>query len=336
MHPLRLIVSLAAGLTLAIGACKEAATEDANTNKGAIATTTTTTTGYQTGDSSMGTTTAGSTTDGSTIGGTTTAGTTTDCFNTGSTGLGTTTGNGTLISGTNSSGLGLDQAVYFEPDIRMIVSNKCGSCHQPGNKQPELDTFQKLAANATAVVSAIESDRMPPGGDGLSTAERRKIKAWVAAGFPQSSMSPTTGLSTSSTTSNGSVNPCDQTTGVGTTTSGNIDTTDGWNELINPPALNDCHNRSLVYDRSGEKCLKARIATSYQCTHQGVLDKFKAVKVDITSNLAQIEADGYVIDQCGEYNNEPIVLFYKKQEADNELKLLFKKFCKKGSDACTN
>jgi hypothetical protein len=49
-----------------------------------------------------------------------------------------------------------------------------------------------------------------------------------------------------------------------------------------------------------------------------------------------MDTDGYEIDQCGEYKNEPVVLFYKKEDSNTEeLKLKIRKLCKKGSEACS-
>jgi hypothetical protein len=111
---------------------------------------------------------------------------------------------------------------------------------------------------------------------------------------------------------------------------------DGWNELINPPLLAQCHSQGFVYDRSLERCHKARLATTYSCDRNGIVGKFMAVNVNIATNFDQLIAQGYQIDQCGEFNNEPVVLFYMQSNANNQLTLLFKKFCKQGSAACTN
>lgn len=349
LNAMRTIFALGLGLSLAVTACKDPAAEEAAPKKSArhdsdanANSSTTTGNSSTTGDthSTTGDTTSTSTTgetstgtSGATQNGTSssggTGGTTTDCTNHNNNT--TTTGNGT-----STTGGGLlrtdEHNIAYNLDIKTILDNKCMNCHVPGKNPPELDTFQKVKSSAIDTIRVVEKDRMPPH-DNLTTAEIRKIRAWVDAGAPEYA-----GSSNSNNNTTGA-NPCDQSTTTGSTTTGTTtgtDSAEGWQDLINPPLLKECHNKGVVYDRTGEKCHKAKIATSYLCTHQGIVDKFKALSVDITTNIAQIEADGYQIDQCGEFNNEPIVLFYKKQEAENELKLLFKKFCKKGSDACNN
>lgn len=342
MHPKATcsIFVLGLGIALAAASCKEQSSEPAKNAKSSNPTGGTSTS--STGDpSTMGSTT-GDTSGATGSGGT--GGATTDCLNTG---MSTSSGIAPSISTTGNTGalssttLGLTDALSsFSADILPIVQTKCLTCHGPGNKPPDLTSFEQVRMSVSGIMSILTTETEPH--DNLTTAEKRKIQAWVTAGTPEYLNGSTTGGGTTSigggTTSIGGVtDPCNPTgsTTFGGTTTGSSTALD-WEDMINPPLLKECQARGQVYDRGGEKCHKARLATTYQCTRQGIIDKFKAMRVDISPNMAQVEGEGYQIDQCGEFNNEPLVLFYKKQEGTDELKLLFKKFCKKDSAACTN
>ena len=214
----------------------------------------------------------------------------------------------------------------YDNDIKSIIDAKCGQCHGAGNKPPDLSNYVNVSSASMNVINEIEQNQMPPSGSPvLASDERSKIRAWIDGGKLQSGGNSGCGQSVTGSA-----------TGMGTTTTNDADKQEAWSDMLNPSEFTECRSKGFVFDRSklAEQCLKSKIATSYQCTRQGIIDKFKAVGVNITSNMALMESSGYVIDQCGEFNNEPIVFFYLKQDGDSQLTLKVKKFCKSNSQAC--
>ncbi len=332
MHQLgnRNIVSFVVAVLLVISACKEqppAETEPKRKSGNAKpASTTTTTTGGSSNDDDDDSGTSGSGGTGSNSSGSDSSGS--DSSGSGSDSSSSdssdaiSSGSGTDCGSSSSSG---GSVPNYEDDIKSIVEEKCLKCHSADKKEPDLSDYDKLVGDAAGSLRAIDKDRMPPEDEpGLTTGERKKIRAWVEGGKPKTRINAGNG--------SGSGTDCGS-DGSGSDVNSGSDPS-GWEDLLNPPAMKECKAKDLVYDRGADKCHVSKIATSFDCSKTAILDKFKAMNVNITTQYEALEADGYVIDQCGEVGSEPVVFFYKKIDGTNELQLKFKKFCKKGSPAC--
>lgn len=261
-------------------------------------------------------------------------------------------------SGEEDMGIGLNllaDKVTYEGDVKGILGKYCTSCHGAGGKSPDLSSYSAAKSAAQSAVDSIDAGDMPKGGGTVASGDLTKLKQWITDGKPEKATTSTdTKTSTTSDDSDSdndndsdnsssggqSSDDCDKTntsSSTDTETDG-TDLDDAWQELLNPPALKECHDQNKVYDRGKQKCHKSTIATSYECTPQGIKDKFKklAVTVNISADGKTIAGfEGYDIDQCGEFENQPVVFFYKKVEGStDEVKLEIKMLCKKGSAAC--
>lgn len=222
---------------------------------------------------------------------------------------------------------GSSLGVYYSPDIQSLFQTYCVSCHTSGGRaSPDLSSYASAAPAAQAALNAVMSRRMPPNSP-LMPNDQAKIQQWVATGALE--MATGTGSSVS--------NPCG---GPSPTPSNPIDPTpsslpsDPWVELISPPEKAACDAQHRMYDRLTKQCHKAQVATSYQCTRDGILTKFRSLRVDVTAQIQGFESQGFQIDQCGEFNNEPVVHFYKKVEGTTQNTLQVQKLCKQNSAAC--
>jgi uncharacterized membrane protein len=66
--------------------------------------------------------------------------------------------------------------------VQELVSSRCASCHG-GGQSPSLSGHAQLAANAEAMLAAVEQNRMPPGG-GISPDAAVTLRGWIEAGMP--------------------------------------------------------------------------------------------------------------------------------------------------------
>jgi len=235
----------------------------------------------------------------------------------------------------DSSGLRLLASIpTYDDDISSILKDKCESCHS-GSDQYALDTFKKAKSLRNEINSQIESGDMPPKNKSpLTSAEKKAIKNWANAGAPETSDDVGDGEAGKS-----EENGCDEKSDA-SNDDDNDDTEssaseDDWDELLKKKEVEKCRDKGNIYDRLKETCHKAKIAV-YKCDKAGIEAEFKRVGVDVTTHVTEFLTSGYDIDQCGQFNNEPIVLFYKKETIKDEIKLLIKKLCKMGSDACDN
>lgn len=244
----------------------------------------------------------------------------------------------------------LASKVYFT-DIKAVIKDKCLECHASDaesdkKKKPYLEKYSEVKSAKAKIATLVESsDKHPEDGTQLTKKEKEKITQWVEDGALEKEES-------SSDDDGGGSSGKDDCEGDGKDAKKDDDGKDGkddddddgkddnasaWEDLINPVKMKKCKEDDLLYDRAGEKCHRAKIATSYKCTRSDIIDRFKALNVNITSQMDQFDTEGYVIDQCGEYKDEPIVYFYKKgEESGDELKLQVRKICKKNSAACDN
>jgi hypothetical protein len=240
----------------------------------------------------------------------------------------------------------------YDDDISSILKDKCETCHS-GSDPYAMDSYKKAKKLKTKIKSQISSGDMPPENKSpLTSKEKTAIKDWVTAGAPETS--DDTGSSedegeeeveeeeteeednTSSTSDCGEDKKEDEDKDEDEDDSENSsDNTAGWDELLKKKEVEKCKDKGKIFDRLTETCHKAKVA-GFSCDKSGIEGEFKKVGVNVSSQISGFLSDGYSIDQCGEFSNEPIVLFYKKETVKEELKLLIKKLCKKGSAACDN
>jgi hypothetical protein len=216
--------------------------------------------------------------------------------------------------------------VNYKDDIESIFSDKCVSCHS-GDDKYALDTYTKAKKIKDDILSEVDSGKMPPKNKApLTSAEKKAIKDWVNDGAPESSSSSSTDDEDEDEDEKDE-DDCDDDDNNGSAAD--------WDDLLKSKEVEKCKDDGKIFDRLAEKCHKAKIA-SFDCSKSGVVAKFKESGINVGTQYEQFISDGYQLDQCGEYNKDPIVLFYKKKEEKEELKLLIKKLCKKGSAACDN
>ena len=161
----------------------------------------------------------------------------------------------------------------------------------------------------------------------LSSSDKQKLKDWQSAGAPESS-------SSSSDTDSDTNSDSSSSTDCGTSAATDDEVGDGYSDLVNPPELQECKDKGKVFDRKAGECHKAKIA-EFSCDKAGILAAFKKVGVNADSKLSDITGDGYQIDQCGMYEDEPIVYFIKQGDSTNDsVSVKIKKLCKPSADVC--
>lgn len=232
-------------------------------------------------------------------------------------------------------GFSLAETVSWDSDIKSLYDGKCTSCHKSGGTPPDLSTYDKAKSALASSVSQVEDDKMPPSSP-LSSSEKKKLTEWQNAGAPETSDSSDSDGDTETDTDTDSDSDSDSDSSSDCGDDGDYENeyTDGYEELLNPPELEECHDKGKVYDRKNGECHKAKIA-EFSCDRSGVIEAFKKVGVDAGSRLSEIEGDGYKIDQCGIYEKEPIVYFIKQGEITGDsASLKIKKLCKPSASVC--
>jgi hypothetical protein len=238
----------------------------------------------------------------------------------------------------------------YDDDISSILKDKCESCHA-GSDENALDTYKKAKALKDKIKSEVASGDMPPKNKSpLTSNEKTAIKNWVTAGAPESSDDVEDegeegegGEDDEKEEDKDSSSDCDEEDKDDKddeddkdNDSDNVNATAAdWDELLKKKEVEKCKDKGKIFDRLTETCHKAKTA-EFSCDKSGIEAAFKKVGINVSSQVSTFVSDGYKIDQCGEFSNEPIVLFYKKETIKEEIKLLIKKLCKKGSAACDN
>jgi hypothetical protein len=235
-------------------------------------------------------------------------------------------------------GFNLTNTVTYEGSIKLLVTAKCLSCHS-GTNDPNLSTFMALRDNANDSMLLIESDNMPRGNVAkLTPVEKQQFRDWISGGMQERDLVGTstfTAVGTGTGTGIGGStinNPCNTSVGTSIETGDNAD---AWTAFLNPPEVATCHGQGKLYDRGTKACHQAPIATSYQCTREGVIAKFQSLGLNVTTDLDNLASAGFEFDQCGEAGaNDPIVMMYQRVDNGNELNLNLKKLCKNSSTLC--
>lgn len=223
----------------------------------------------------------------------------------------------------------------YDDDIKSIFSDKCVSCHASEDDYP-LDTYEKSKSLKTKIGEQVESGDMPPKNKTkLTSSEKSTIQKWVDSGALESATTDENDEDDDDKDDDDDKKKDDCDDDEDDDKKDKIGTAADWDELLKLKEVAKCKEKDFIFDRLKETCHKAKIA-SFECSKTGVLKAFKDLSIDVETQYDDFVGDGFKIDQCGEYNKEPVVLFYKKKEENNELKLLIKKLCKKGSDACDN
>lgn len=222
---------------------------------------------------------------------------------------------------------GLTSTVSYDSDIKSLLSANCTSCHRSGGDKPDLSSYSAAKSALSASISSVEADRMPKSSP-LSSSDKQKLKDWQSAGAPESSST------SSSTDTDTDTDSSSRSTDCGSGSSTDDEVGDGYYDLVNPPELQECKDKGKVFDRKAGECHKAKVA-EFSCDKAGILAAFKKVGVNADSKLSDITGDGYQIDQCGMYENEPIVYFTKQGESTGDsVSLKIKKLCKPTAEVC--
>jgi hypothetical protein len=209
--------------------------------------------------------------------------------------------------------------ISYEGDIKKIIADNCISCHK--TKAPILTTYAKVKAEADDVYDSVKSKRMPED-EALAKADIDLIKKWIDDGKLEKASS-----------SSSSSDKCEEDDGNKKSSTGTKKSPEEQlKELLETKAFKECKADDRVYDRSGKKCLEAKIATSYKCTKEGVIGAFEKIDIDVSSNMTTILGEGYEIEQCGELEDDPVVTFLKKDLKAVTAK--FRRICASGSAAC--
>lgn len=107
-----------------------------------------------------------------------------------------------------------------------------------------------------------------------------------------------------------------------------------------------CQISQKFYDRASTpnsgRCTEVSLARSYDCTHDGIKEKFKSIGVDLQleeyGSPVQTFFKGFLgfeIDQCGEFDNEPIISLLRYDRSDVAVDSVEVRFlCKTASKAC--
>lgn len=99
---------------------------------------------------------------------------------------------GGFVETKSTTGTNTSTNYSYVNDIQPLLAQKCLGCHKAGgNTKPDLSTYALVKANATSIATAIATDKMPPSGP-LTTDEKAKMAAWVAAGAPNTTSTTTT------------------------------------------------------------------------------------------------------------------------------------------------
>jgi hypothetical protein len=235
-----------------------------------------------------------------------------------------------------------DTKVTYESDIKSILSANCTSCHS-GGTEPDISSFAAAKNAATSIAASVKSGAakpMPPPSGGLSSGDQEKLQQWITDGLLEraESGSSSDDDDDSNSSDNSSNSDCNDNDSSSNDSEDNEEDDSGddsnvvadWEEFLNPERLKECKDEGKVFDRVQNDCHKAKIA-EFTCEKAAIIDKYKAFE----SAYDSIIDDGYVLDQCGDFNGDPIILFYKKNETSSELKLKIRKLCKKDSPACS-
>lgn len=91
--------------------------------------------------------------------------------------------------------------VTWSSEIALLVHEKCTNCHRPGTAAPfPLMTRDDVASNATMIKDVVVKESMPPwyatrthgrfqNDTALSSEQKQKMTAWIAAGCPSGDLS---------------------------------------------------------------------------------------------------------------------------------------------------
>jgi hypothetical protein len=211
-------------------------------------------------------------------------------------------------------GFKLVESVSYESDIRSILESKCTS-------------LAKTALSSS--IAEIEADKMPMDAP-LSSGQKEKFRAWRDAGAPELGGSSNTDTETDTYDSGeGSSSDC------GSSNGDTDEFGDGYNDLLNPEGLEECKDKGKIYDRKADECHKADIA-EFSCDKAGIVAAFKKAGISSAeSNVSTILSNGWEIDQCGEYDGQPIVYFIMPGDNSGDtVSLKVKKLCNPNKSVC--
>lgn len=222
----------------------------------------------------------------------------------------------TCLTGRNddeeTAELHLQGSTTYE-DIKDILEDNCTSCH--GSSLAEADiklhTYTNVKKNAEAALAAIDDGSMPQDAE-LDDADKEAIRAFIDGGLKESGDDE--GSSSSNCGSSGG-------SGGGGDDHDDDDGTDdsavdvaNFAAVLNPPELQACHDRGKIFWRHGTAehalgyCIDIAYPAAFKCNRAGVMAAFNN-HPDVITNLDQLEADGWVYDQCGvDKKNKPVAV----------------------------
>ena len=232
----------------------------------------------------------------------------------------------------------------YNDDIAQLLDNHCVQCHGAGSSR-DMASYAKVYSQKDSIVASVAARRMPPPSNTqLSVNQIQSFESWLANGAPEqlNATNTSTGsssVSPSSTDGTTVVDPCEEDPSPSDEPLDELPEEFGWNAILKAQLVQKCRSvQGKIFDREylGEalQCHKASVATSYACDLDGIIRKFRDYGVSVRSLLAVWAAQGYQIDQCGEFQGDPVVLFLKRMERGNELRIKLRELCPKGSPAC--
>lgn len=119
---------------------------------------------------------------------------------------------------------------------------------------------------------------------------------------------------------------------TGTSTGSTVQTFNTFEELFGEAERKECNSRGFFFSRNAMSCLNdVSLAKSYECTKTGIVEKFRSVQISgVDQIFEKYIAEGFILDQCGERNGQPIASFY------NKTSLRVRLICSKGDSLCSN
>ncbi len=181
-----------------------------------------------------------------------------------------------------------------------VVATSCISCHNGSNSDtPAIDKYS--TESRRLVESVLVSGKVSQHASlVLTTSQQSLLQAWYFGGGRLGDASSVSAdpdsLPVVDATKLSQFAACDFTKGV-------ISETD---TLLRPTGFKTCQSQGKVYDHFAKSCHQATFETAW-CNKPGITEHFSKTESTFSEMLADVESQGYRIDQCGVLDGNRIV-----------------------------